>query len=326
MYPTRAQIKTRFQSLLDDPSGAVFSEAVFAEAFGEAYDALYTAFLTNQCPRIELLLPVIVPALTTALTPAQMGISDFGDYIYLAERIYGTQDDYRDMAPVDRLAQRPMTDRLLEYNYRNDTFYFVGATNTVEIQVKYDTSGQAPTDDATQVAVDGSLTFLSNYAVGIAGGRKGYDSVAQRCMNLAVGPKYDLGTIGGELFRIIQPRVRSRQKVQIAPKPYSAFRRLLAQRGIPYVAAQQGATGGGAQNVPIQFSSATGTIVGTIDGVNAVFTLTIGGVLSMAVYRNGVLQTAGTDYTALNNQITFAALSIPQPGDIVTAEVYLNYN
>jgi hypothetical protein len=320
MYPTRAQIKTRFQSLLDDPSGAVFTEVVFAEAFGEAYDALYTAFLTNQCPRIELLTLVTVPALTTALTPEQMGINDFGDFIYLSERIYGSQDQYRDLNPVDRLSQRPMSDRLLEYNYRNDTFYFIGSTNTIDLQVKYDTSGEAPTGDGTAITVDGSLTFLSNYAAGVAGGRKGYDQVAQRCMSLAVGPKYDAGTIGGELFRIIQSRVRSRQKVQIAPKPFSAVRRLLVRRGVPYVAAQQGTTGGGAINVPIQFSTQTGTIVGTLDGVNRVFYLSIG-VTSALIYWNGVLQTAYLDYTRVNNQITFIS-GPPQAGDIITAEAY----
>jgi hypothetical protein len=321
MYPTRAQIRTRFQALLDDPGGQVFTEPVFAEAFGEAYDAIFTAFLTNQCPRIELLKYVTVPPLTTSLTPAAMGITDFGDYIYLSERIYGSQDEYRDLDSVDRLPQRAMTDRLIEYNYRNDTFYFVGSTSTIDLEVKYDTSGQAPTDDATVIAIDGSLTFLSNYAVGVAGSRKGYDAAAQRSMNLAVGPKYDQGTIGGELFRIVQARVRSRQKVQIAPKPYSSTRRLMVRRGIPYVAAQQGTTGGTSQNAPIQFSSQNGTIVGAINGINRVFYISIG-VKSAIVYWNGVLQTENLDYTRINNQITFIGTYAPQTGDVVTAEGY----
>ena len=237
MYPTRAQVKARFQNILDDPSGSVFSEPVFAPAFGEAYDALFTAFLTNQCPRIEMIAPFTVPAGTTSLTPAQMGIADFSDYIYLSERITGSQDEYRDLADVDRLSQRPATDRLLEFNYRNDTFYFNGSSNSIDLLMKYDSSGEAPTDDDAQIIVDSSLTFLSNYAVGVAGGRKGYDEIAQRCLTLSVGPKYDLGTVGGELFRLIQSRVRSRQKVQIAPKPYSSTRRLQVRRAVPYVAA-----------------------------------------------------------------------------------------
>jgi hypothetical protein len=128
-----------------------------------------------------------------------------------------------------------MSDRLLEFNFSNDTFYFVGATGPVDLQLKYDSTGQAPTVDATVINVAGSLTFLSNYAVGVAGPRKGYEEIAARCLNLAVGPKYDLGTVGGELFRLVQARVRSRQKIQIAPKPFSAFRRAITgRRALPY--------------------------------------------------------------------------------------------
>lgn len=320
MCPTRAQVKTQFQNALDDPSGQVFTEAVFAPAFTEAYDALFTALLTNQCPRIELIAPVTVPAQTTSLTPAQMFINDMGDYIYLTERTFGSQDKYRNLVSVERLSQRPMSDKLLEFNYRNDTFYFVGATATIDMLVKYETSGEAPSADGTQIMIDGSLTFLANYSVGISGGRKGYDTTANRCMSLAVGPKYDMGTIGGELFRIVQSRVRSRQKVQIAPRPFSAFRRTGVRRPVPYIAAQQGTTGGGAQNVPIQFSTTAGTIVGTLNGVNRIFFLTVG-VTSAAVYWNGVLQTANLDYTRINNQITFIS-GPPQSGDVITAEAY----
>lgn len=319
-YPTRGDVKARFQNRLDDPGGNVFSEAVFAPAFGEAYDALFQAFLVNQVPRIELIVTKTIPAGTTEITPAGLGITDWGDYIYLSERAAGSSDDFKDLVSVDRLWQRPQTDRLVEFNYRNDTFYFVGSTNSVELQVKYDSSGSAPDDDDTVITVDGSLTFLSNYAVGVAGDRKGYDEIAAKCMLLAVGPRYDQGVIGGELYRIVQNRVRSRQKVQIAPKPYSSRRRLIGRRAVPYVAAQWGTTGGTTPN-PVQFSSATApaTIVGTLDGTNKIFFLSVG-VKSAIVYLNGVLQTQNLDYTRLNNQITFTLA--PNPGDIITAEAF----
>jgi hypothetical protein len=323
VYPTRAQVKQRFQNLLDDPSGSVFTEAVFAEAFGEAYDALFTAFLTNQCPRIELIVTYTVLAGTTSLTAAQMGINDFGDYIYLSERLSGSTDKFRDLDSVERLSQRPMVDRLLEFNYSNDTFYFVGATGNIDLQIKYDSSGEAPISDNTTITVDSSLTFLSNYAVGVAGQRKGYDEIAQRCMSLAVGPKYDQGTIGGELFRIIQPRVRSRQKVQIAHKPYSAFRRTLGRRGMPYVAAQEGTTGGTlGMSAPVQYSTEDGSLIGTVDGSNSVFYVRFP-VVEATVYRNGVMQTSGLDYLRINNQFTFQPGSIPQPSDVITVWAYV---
>jgi len=115
--------------------------------------------------------------------------------------------------------------------------------------------------------------------------------------------------------------IRQRQHVQIAHRPYSVERRRGVRRAAPYVAAQFGTTGGGAQNVPVQFSSGDGTIVGTIDGTNATFWLTLG-VIAFSLYRNGVLQTLNVDYTALNNQFTFVPASVPQTGDLLTAEGY----
>lgn len=326
MYPTRGQVKARWQAILDDPSGSVFSEAVFAPAFGEAFDTMYQAMLTAQCPRIELMINFTVPPMTTSLTPAELGISDFADFVFLRERPLGSTDKYRDMTPVDVLSQRPASTLLREYNWRNNTFYLLGATQAIDLQVKFEASGEAPTDDSAQILVDSSMTFLANYAVGVAGGRKGYQTTAQRCLALAVGPKFDQGTMGGALFMLIQPLVRSRQNVQIAHKPFRAGRWLYGRRAIPYVAAQQGTTGGGAQNVPIQLSTATndGSIVGAIDGVNTIFTLNIFGIISqMIVFRNGVAQTYLVDYTYLGNQITFMDLSIPQVGDSITCEIYL---
>ena len=61
---------------------------------------------------------------------------------------------------------------------------------------------------------------------------------------------------------------------------------------------------------------------GTIDGANAVFT--IKGVpspfTSLALYRNGLLQSVGADYYLSTNVITFVPLATPQAGDILVAK------
>jgi hypothetical protein len=142
-----------------------------------------------------------------------------------------------------------------------------------------------------------------------------------------VGPNYKTnGGIGGELYRLIQTKVRQRQKVPITRKPFTANRRLTSRLAIPYVQAQQGTTGGGVQNVPIQFSTATGQIVGNVDGVNAVFWIPVGGVISMVVTRNGLIQTYNVDYISMNNQITFIGTNIPQPDDNITVDAVINYS
>lgn len=335
MYPTRGQILSLWQTLLDDPNGRVFNDiqpsngnpSLFQQSFQQAYNALYSACLNYEIPRItDIISGIAVPPGTTQLTPAQMGIQDFGQYEYLTERLYGSQNKYLDLTALDRLPQRAQTDRLKEFVWRNDTFYFVGATSLIDLKIEYETTGEAPTSNTATLLIDSCDNFLAWFAAGVAGPLKGRDELGVKYMLMAVGPKYDWGQIGGELYRLIQPKVRQRQKVQIAHKPYTAQRRLMVRMPVPYVAAQQGTTGGGAQNVPIQFSTTAGNIVGAIDGVNAVFWLSAGGVTYLSVYLNGVLQTAGTDYNSVNNQITFTPANIPTIGSIITAEAFLTYS
>lgn len=60
---------------------------------------------------------------------------------------------------------------------------------------------------------------------------------------------------------------------------------------------------------------------GVVDGANATFT--VGAVptpvTSLALYRNGVLQKMGQDYTVSGNTIQFVTGSTPQPGDTLLA-------
>jgi hypothetical protein len=63
------------------------------------------------------------------------------------------------------------------------------------------------------------------------------------------------------------------------------------------------------------------TPAGLVNGSNATFTLSNvpGPPDSLALYRNGLLQAQGLDYTIDANVITFATASRPQPGDILLA-------
>jgi len=63
------------------------------------------------------------------------------------------------------------------------------------------------------------------------------------------------------------------------------------------------------------------TPAGTIDGMNATFTLVNSPfpVSSLALYRNGVYQTLGSDFTLTANTIVFGSASVPQVGDTLTA-------
>ncbi len=60
-------------------------------------------------------------------------------------------------------------------------------------------------------------------------------------------------------------------------------------------------------------------LTGTIDGSNDTFTLQSEPqpATSLQVFRNGVLQMSGVDYTMSVNVVTFLPVSVPRPGDIL---------
>jgi hypothetical protein len=67
--------------------------------------------------------------------------------------------------------------------------------------------------------------------------------------------------------------------------------------------------------------------LGIVDGSNNSFNLTAvpNPPASLALYRNGVLQQLGSDYTLVsNNVVQFASVSVPQPGDTLLANYRLS--
>ncbi len=63
------------------------------------------------------------------------------------------------------------------------------------------------------------------------------------------------------------------------------------------------------------------TPLGVVDGSNTTFRLSSAPApeAGLMLYRNGLLQKQGLDYTLSGNVIQFAAAAVPQPGDVLTA-------
>jgi len=74
--------------------------------------------------------------------------------------------------------------------------------------------------------------------------------------------------------------------------------------GFIYTIPSAGGTGGSPQ-----------PMIGTIDGVNAVFTTPVTVINGAAIYSNGILQDPSLSYTLVGSTVTFNAANIPQPGD-----------
>lgn len=77
--------------------------------------------------------------------------------------------------------------------------------------------------------------------------------------------------------------------------------------------------GGSSTVTPITFVDQV-ILAGAIDGSNLIFTIpSAPDGNSLHVYRNGILQLNGGDYTATGTTITFFSASVPQPGDALVA-------
>ena len=90
--------------------------------------------------------------------------------------------------------------------------------------------------------------------------------------------------------------------------------------GIPSDCVRVDGTSGPCGGVPPGFSD-NETPAGLVDGANSVFLLASvpNPASSLSLYRNGVLQKAGLDFTLNANSIQFLSASLPQPGDTLVA-------
>jgi len=87
-------------------------------------------------------------------------------------------------------------------------------------------------------------------------------------------------------------------------------------------------TSGGSSGILPVFSDAE-TPAGAVNGINAAFTLLFAPspIDSLIIFRNGVLQTHGIDFSIASNVVTFLAGSLPQTGDALIASYrYANPN
>lgn len=320
MISTFAQVKDRILALADNPSGNVFTDAILLQGVGEAVDALQQAFVFYEIPRCKTITTYNIGPNVTNFSPADAGIADMGEVIELREKATGSTLPYTHIWECDDLPQRPQEQILGNWEWRGDDFWFVGATTPRTIWISYFATTEQPTAlNGNPTPADGDLTFLSKYAAGVILPRKGYPEDAAVYMKSAVGSRYDEGIIGGELFRLCQPMVRSRQRVQVAPRPYSVIARRKQWRRNVYIAANQPA---GVGTAPIQFSSETGTVLGAIDGSNNTFYITFP-VAEAVVFRSGVRMTQPTDVVFGANQLVFQPGQIPQIADVITVDGWM---
>ncbi len=307
MIPTVEQVKARAAFLLGDIAQRKFVDAKITPAFEMAYEELVSEMVKHQLPQRERVVVHPLIAGTTTLTPATAGISNFGELIRLRERPYGTSEEFVDVDPVDWLRQRTSQDRLAEFVWRGDTFYFTASSRAIDLEIAYSDSGSPPVSGT--VGIDGSLNVLAALTASYAADPEGMWEVSAKQMKTAVGND---GT-GGFMHTLLKAQVRA---LQSRPLQRGAFTTKGRMR-LPMGAWGAGpAEGGGGLGVPIN-----AVITGTIDGANDTFTLPAAP-LRLHLYLNGVLLNESLGYSIAGATITMNPGYIPAVGDTLRAETW----
>lgn len=222
---TITYIKERAANHLGDPTGDKFSNNRLTPFFESAWEELYEHILASQLQYVEIQHPYTLPANTKILTPETAGISNLAGIKYIEERPENSasSEKYIEMDRVERLSQRdPDVLRLYQYRWSNNTLYFIGCTNGVDLRINYFASAVAPTKDNTLCEFDGAQNWLSWRLAAIAGPPMGHTE----------GPRLE-GEANKALDRWIDPKVRAQQVMQVQPKAFHAGRQVPFREGRP---------------------------------------------------------------------------------------------
>lgn len=309
MIPSVAEVNTLVGSLLGDPNLRKFTAAKQQPFLEAAYEELAGEMARYHIRKQRRAVLYTLPQGTTSLTPATASITNMGEVVKLEERAYSSSDRYTLVTEVDALPQRSMQPKLIDYEWSNDTFNFVGATAAIDLKITYYDSGSAPTSGS--LGIDGCKNFLAHRMAALAGMPAGNVDLAIRYDRMARGERLDNG--GGFIHSLIQAMITSEQKTQIQLPCYQASNSTPMMGAMGLVV---GSGGGGDLGAPTET-----VLTGTIDGANDIFTLGAAPV-RLFLFLNGTLLSDGIGYTLSGSTITMAAGYIPQSGDTLRAEVW----
>lgn len=225
--PTISEVNTLVAQLLGDPLVEVFDAATQQPFIGMAYRELWDLMLRWDLQKTNREAYVTIPANTASMTPAAMGLSDFGEPDELWER-GSTSESWRPMQSADFIVDQTPKPTIGIWAWENDTFLFVPATGQRLLRIAYSASGNCPTSGA--VGIDNSLSFLAVRAASFLAARNGNATEAERLKGEALGSRMEADGSGGILRSLVLPMLREKQNRPKRPGPFR--RRRLMERMI----------------------------------------------------------------------------------------------
>ena len=187
-YNTAGQVTSLVRSLLNDAAGNLFTDAVLMPYTNAAYRKVQRALGNVQSGTLlsdDVLL--VVAAVTAVDASLQVSISDSTappnqlptDLLVplkLWERASGSSDDFAEMTDLTNhggLPSQPQDVALQFWEWRTDGVYFIGATQDVQIRLRYQKSYPDLVDAASPILVRNAQEAIAYFTAAMASAARG---------------------------------------------------------------------------------------------------------------------------------------------------------
>lgn len=187
-YNTAGQITSLARSLLNDAAGNLFTDAVLLPYVNSAYRKAQRALANVQSgsflsDNVLLVVPAVAApdasvqvSVTDATTPPNQLPADLLVPEKLWERSNGSSDDFVEMTDLTGhggLPSEPQASMLRYWEWRADGIYFLGATQDVQIRLRYQRSYPDLTDATSPVLIRQAQEAIAYAAAAMAGAARG---------------------------------------------------------------------------------------------------------------------------------------------------------
>ena len=170
----------------------------------------------------------------TVTSPTQFianGLYTVGAYTIGGTAAHSSNNFARlDMGTTVKVSQDNNT-RLTNVAWRENRLWFPLCNEDRQLQIIYYSSGTVPVASNDQVTVDDSLDFLATYAMCLASGALGADTMSGSLRKQSVGERWDEGIPGGQLRNLMQAAVRELQNRPVEERCRQAYRPIIPVYG-----------------------------------------------------------------------------------------------
>src|SRR6185437_9458188 len=206
----------RAQALLDPTGQNLFSAQRLMPYLNIAYSALRDeGAASREVTAAEAV--VVIPGV-------RAGTRDLGAYVapggvlqnlaaplsIREKQAVSLDDDYFEMERVGELPSRSPDDLLRSYEWRGGNVYFIGATQDLDLEVRYEQLWSAIGAPSDPLGAIGVATILGYWTAGL---------MATAMREVALGAQY-VGEARHLLFRWIQRQIMDAQNTTRRPRPF----------------------------------------------------------------------------------------------------------